>query len=82
MVCKNWFLRLDWYYIGTILVCTKSKMTNRFSAMSAEGPGAHFEPVIAAICPSLPNPRAPNVSPRPLSMFLLLRTSADSRTGA
>ena len=46
MVCKNWFFRPDWYYIGTILVCTKSKMTNRFrSAMSAEGPGAQFETV-------------------------------------
>ena len=58
MVCKNWFSRTDWYYIGTILVCTKSKMTNRFrSAMSAEGPGAQFETVVSGICPSLSKSR-------------------------
>jgi hypothetical protein len=63
MVCKNWFSRPDWYYIGTILVCTKSKMTNRFKSthvpvlitavMSAEDVGAQIETVIPGHCPSL-----------------------------
>jgi len=63
MVCKNWFLRLDWYYIGTILVCTKSKMTNRFRSTSAPAlmtaaipavePGIQFATGISGICPSL-----------------------------
>ena len=56
MVCKNWFFRTDWYYIGTILVCTKTKLTKQFmstrspalmaAAESAENQGEEMEAAV------------------------------------
>jgi len=40
LVCKKLVFAADWSYIGTILVCPKSKMTNRFMT-------AHVRPNLA-----------------------------------
>jgi hypothetical protein len=52
MVCKKLFLRSDWYYIGPILVCTKIKMTNRFTN-TVEEHGEQLKTVVPGNRPCL-----------------------------